>query len=50
MLTARVETADRIEGLNVGADDCLIKPFAFGELIARLQELARRGSVARALT
>jgi two-component system OmpR family response regulator len=36
MLTARGEVADRIEGLNVGADDYLTKPFAFGELIARL--------------
>lgn len=33
---------DRIEGLNAGADDYLIKPFAFGELSARLQALARR--------
>ena len=47
MLTARGEVADRIEGLNVGADDYLTKPFAFGELIARLHALARRGEVER---
>ena len=35
MLTARGEVSDRIEGLTVGADDYLSKPFAFGELIAR---------------
>ncbi|MGA9857032.1 MAG: response regulator transcription factor [Solirubrobacteraceae bacterium] len=47
MLTARGAVADRIEGLNVGADDYLTKPFAFGELIARLHALARRGEVER---
>ena len=47
MLTARGEIGDRIEGLNVGADDYLIKPFAFGELIARLHALARRGEIER---
>ncbi len=47
MLTARGEVADRIEGLTVGGDDYLIKPFAFGELIARLHALARRGEVER---
>jgi two-component system OmpR family response regulator len=47
MLTARGEVADRIEGLNVGADDYLTKPFAFGELIARLHALTRRGDVER---
>ena len=48
MLTARGEVADRIEGLNVGADDYLTKPFAFGELIARLHALGRRGEIERA--
>ncbi len=47
MLTARGEIGDRIEGLNVGADDYLTKPFAFGELIARLHALSRRGEVQR---
>jgi two-component system, OmpR family, response regulator len=47
MLTARGEVGDRIEGLNVGADDYLTKPFAFGELIARLHALARRGEIER---
>lgn len=47
MLTARGEVSDRIEGLNVGADDYLSKPFAFGELIARLHALARRGEIER---
>ncbi|MGO9955804.1 MAG: response regulator transcription factor [Solirubrobacteraceae bacterium] len=43
MLTARGEIEDRITGLNGGADDYLVKPFAFGELVARLHALARRG-------
>jgi len=47
MLTARGDVQDRIAGLNVGADDYLTKPFAFGELIARLHALARRGDVER---
>ena len=47
MLTAKGEIADRIEGLNVGADDYLTKPFAFGELVARLHALGRRGDVER---
>jgi two-component system, OmpR family, response regulator len=47
MLTARGDVEDRIEGLNVGADDYLTKPFAFGELIARVHALARRGEVDR---
>jgi two-component system copper resistance phosphate regulon response regulator CusR len=42
MLTARDATADRIEGLNRGADDYLVKPFDFGELMARLHALQRR--------
>jgi two-component system copper resistance phosphate regulon response regulator CusR len=46
MLTARDSTADRIAGLDAGADDYLAKPFAFGELIARVRALLRRGQVA----
>lgn len=42
MLTARDAVEDRIAGLNTGADDYLVKPFAFGELHARLHALARR--------
>ena len=42
MLTARDATADRITGLNEGADDYLVKPFDFGELLARLHALQRR--------
>lgn len=44
MLTARAEIEDRIAGLNAGADDYLVKPFAFGELVARLHALERRSS------
>ncbi|HEX4700482.1 MAG TPA: response regulator transcription factor [Actinomycetes bacterium] len=47
MLTARTEVADRIAGLDVGADDYLGKPFAFGELAARLRAMLRRGETAR---
>jgi two-component system OmpR family response regulator len=42
MLTARDAVEDRIAGLNTGADDYLVKPFAFGELLARLHALVRR--------
>src|SRR5579884_445699 len=42
MLTASATIADRVEGLNLGADDYLIKPFAFEELVARVHALARR--------
>jgi two-component system OmpR family response regulator len=42
MLTARVRVADRIVGLDAGADDYLPKPFDFGELLARLRALLRR--------
>src|SRR5213593_3209321 len=43
MLTARDAIEDRIRGLDAGADDYLVKPFAFGELLARLRALVRRG-------
>ena len=48
MLTARTEVADRIRGLDAGADDYLVKPFDFGELLARLRALIRRGPSERA--
>jgi DNA-binding response OmpR family regulator len=43
ILTARGGVEDRIAGLNAGADDYLAKPFAFGELLARINALLRRG-------
>ena len=43
MLTAAAGIRERVEGLNLGADDYLPKPFAFDELVARLHALARRG-------
>jgi len=42
MLTARDTSSDRVEGLNAGADDYLVKPFEFAELVARLRALQRR--------
>jgi two-component system copper resistance phosphate regulon response regulator CusR len=42
MLTARDTAADRIRGLDTGADDYLVKPFDFGELLARVRALQRR--------
>jgi two-component system OmpR family response regulator len=47
LLTARDQVADRIHGLDAGADDYLVKPFHFGELLARLRALIRRGPVPR---
>jgi two-component system OmpR family response regulator len=47
MLTARDAVDDRIRGLDAGADDYLVKPFAFGELLARLRALVRRGPTER---
>jgi two-component system response regulator MprA len=46
MLTARDAVGDRVEGLDAGADDYLIKPFALEELLARLRALLRRASPA----
>jgi two-component system copper resistance phosphate regulon response regulator CusR len=46
VLTARDSLQDRVTGLDAGADDYLIKPFAFAELLARIRALARRGRVA----
>jgi DNA-binding response OmpR family regulator len=48
MLTARDTPADRIAGLDAGADDYLVKPFDFGELLARLRALQRRPAVTQA--
>ena len=47
MLTARDALADRIAGLDTGADDYLTKPFAFTELLARIRALLRRSQVTR---
>lgn len=44
MLTARDAIEDRVRGLDSGADDYLVKPFAFQELLARMRALLRRGS------
>jgi DNA-binding response OmpR family regulator len=46
VLTARDSLQDRVTGLDSGADDYLIKPFAFAELLARIRALVRRGRVA----
>ena len=49
-LTARDRVEDRVKGLELGADDYLIKPFAFSELLARVRTLLRRGSSAPSQT
>lgn len=48
-LTARDDLEDRVKGLNLGADDYLIKPFAFSELLARVRSLLRRGARGQSL-
>lgn len=50
MLTARGSVADRVSGLNSGADDYLVKPFSFEELVARMQALLRRPAAANSPT
>jgi DNA-binding response OmpR family regulator len=47
MLTAARSVSDRVDGLRLGADDYLPKPFAFAELVARIQALGRRATPAR---
>src|SRR5713101_6522584 len=47
MLTARDAVEDRVRGLEAGADDYLVKPFAFAELVARIRSLLRRGKAER---
>jgi DNA-binding response OmpR family regulator len=49
MLTARDAVEDRVKGLRAGADDYLIKPFAFAELLARVEALARRAGRSKRL-
>jgi two-component system, OmpR family, copper resistance phosphate regulon response regulator CusR len=44
ILTARDDVTDRVMGLNSGADDYLVKPFSFSELLARIQAILRRGT------
>lgn len=44
-LTARDAVADRVKGLELGADDYLVKPFAFSELLARIRSILRRGPI-----
>jgi len=46
-LTARDDVDDRVKGLELGADDYMVKPFAFSELLARIRTLLRRGGVAK---
>jgi len=50
MLTAATTVSDRVDGLNLGADDYLTKPFAFAELVARVRALGRRAPAASPLT
>jgi two-component system, OmpR family, copper resistance phosphate regulon response regulator CusR len=45
VLTARDTVEDRVQGLDAGADDYLVKPFAFSELLARIRTLGRRGKI-----
>lgn len=48
MLTARDAVSDRVKGLDMGADDYMVKPFAFEELLARIRALLRRSAAAAA--
>jgi DNA-binding response OmpR family regulator len=50
LLTASGTVSDRVDGLNLGADDYLTKPFAFAELVARVRALARRAPAAPPVT
>src|SRR5262249_25028714 len=50
LLTAATAVSDRVDGLNLGADDYLTKPFAFAELVARVRALGRRAPAAPPLT
>jgi two-component system copper resistance phosphate regulon response regulator CusR len=50
VLTARDEVSDRVRGLELGADDYLVKPFAFSELLARVRTILRRPPVREAAT
>ncbi|MGE4413110.1 MAG: response regulator, partial [Candidatus Caldatribacteriota bacterium] len=47
MLTAKDRVEDRVKGLDSGADDYLVKPFAFSELVARLRALLRREALSK---
>lgn len=49
ILTARDAVEDKVRGLDAGADDYVVKPFAFAELVARLRALLRRNPIARQL-
>ncbi len=49
-LTARDSVQDRVKGLELGADDYLIKPFSFSELLARVKTILRRGGQAQETT
>ena len=50
ILTGRTKLEDRIHALDLGADDCLLKPFSFAELSARIRALLRRGAAPEAVT
>jgi two-component system copper resistance phosphate regulon response regulator CusR len=50
LLTARDDVADRVRGLELGADDYLVKPFAFSELLARVRTILRRPPVRETAT